>query len=62
MDQDDFLAQERSHTYLGASIPKRIVMLLGGIVVNVAVALVLVAGSLMVVGVAVPQYATDRCH
>ena len=55
MDQDDFLAQERSHTYLGASIPKRIVMLLGGIVVNVAVALVLVAGSLMVVGVAVPQ-------
>ena len=55
MNQDDFLAQERSHTYLGASIPKRIVMLLGGIVVNVAVALVLVAGSLMVVGVAVPQ-------
>ena len=55
MDQNDFLAQERSHTYLGASIPKRIVMLLGGIVVNVAVALVLVAGSLMVVGVAVPQ-------
>ena len=55
MDQDDFLAQERSHTYLGASIPKRIVMLLGGIVVNVVVALVLVAGSLMVVGVAVPQ-------
>ena len=55
MNQDDFLAQERSHTYLGASIPKRIVMLLGGIVVNVVVALVLVAGSLMVVGVAVPQ-------
>lgn len=55
MNQDDFLAQERSHAYLGASIPKRIVMLLGGIVVNVAVALVLVAGSLMVVGVAVPQ-------
>ena len=55
MNQDDFLAQERSHTYLGASIPKRIVMLLGGIVVNVAVALVLVAGPLMVVGVAVPQ-------
>lgn len=55
MKAEAFLVQERSHTYLGASIPKRIVMLLGGIVVNVLLALVLVAGSLMIVGIAVPQ-------
>lgn len=38
-----------------SDLPKRIVMLLGGIVVNVLLALVLVAGSLMIVGIAVPQ-------
>ncbi len=47
----EFLAQERSRTYLGASFPQRIVMLLAGPLVNILFSMLLIVFSLSVVGV-----------
>jgi len=52
-DPDSFLAQERSHTYLGCSFPQRVAMLVAGPLVNIALAFVIVVSSLMLVGVQV---------
>lgn len=51
MDAEKFLAQERSHTYLGANFFGRLFMLLAGPAVNILLALLIVAGSLMYTGV-----------
>ncbi len=51
MDAEKFLAQERSHTYLGANFLGRVFMLLAGPAVNVLLAFLIVAASLMYTGV-----------
>ena len=51
----EFFAQEKAHTYVGASIPKRLLMILGGPLVNIALAFAFVAGSLMIVGIPAAQ-------
>ena len=56
MGAEEFLAQERSHTYLGCGFFKRIVMLAAGPFVNIALAFVIVVASLMIGGV---EYAVD---
>ena len=55
LSADEFFAQEKSHTYVGASVPKRLLMILGGPLVNIALAFILVAGSLMIVGIPAAQ-------
>lgn len=47
---EDFLAAERSHTYLGCGFWKRLAMLCAGPLVNVVFALALVVGMLTLVG------------
>ena len=42
MSADDFFAQEKAHTYVGVNVPKRLLMILGGPLVNIALAFVLV--------------------
>lgn len=54
---EEFLASERSHTYLGCSFPKRVAMLAAGPAVNIALALVIVVSSLVLVGVEVASNA-----
>ncbi len=51
MDSEKFLTQERSHTYLGANFLGRVFMLLAGPAVNILLAFLIVAGSLMYTGV-----------
>ena len=48
---EEFLAQERSHTYLGVGFLKRVAMLVAGPLVNVALAFAIVTCALMVRGV-----------
>lgn len=48
---EEFLAQERSRTYLGASFPKRVAMLVAGPAVNVLLAFLIVTCALMARGV-----------
>lgn len=48
---DDFLASERSRTYLGKGFWQRLFMLAAGPVVNLALAFVIVVASVMAVGV-----------
>ncbi len=48
---DQFLAQERSHTYLGRGFLGRVFMLLAGPVVNIALAFLIVTASTMYQGV-----------
>lgn len=55
MTADEFFNFEKSHTYVGASVLKRILMILGGPLVNIALAFALVVGSLMIVGVPAAQ-------
>ena len=55
LSANEFFAQEKAHTYVGASIPKRLLMILGGPLVNIALAFALVAGSLMIVGIPAAQ-------
>ena len=55
MSAEDFFAQEKAHTYVGVNVPKRLLMILGGPLVNIALAFVLVVGSLMFVGVPAAQ-------
>ena len=51
MDAEKFLAQEQSHTYLGANFFGRLFMLLAGPAVNILLAFFIVAGSIMYTGV-----------
>ena len=51
MGADEFLAQERSHTYLGAGFVKRVVMLAAGPLVNIVLAFLIVTFAFMVRGV-----------
>ncbi len=51
MSADEFLAHERSRTYLGASFPKRVVMLAAGPLVNIVLAFLIVTFAFMVRGV-----------
>ncbi len=53
MDAEEFLAHERSRTYLGCGFWRRCAMLLAGPLVNLLLALVVVAGSFMVTGIQV---------
>lgn len=53
---DEFLAQERSHTYLGKGFFKRVFMLIAGIFVNVLCGLLLLMSVYSIVGV---SYAVD---
>ena len=53
MGAGEFLDRERSHTYLGCGFLRRCAMLLAGPFVNLLVALVVVTGSFMVMGVQV---------
>ena len=53
---DEFLAAERSHVYLGCGFLKRLVMLVAGPLVNIALAFVIVVSSLMLVGVQVASH------
>lgn len=53
MSAGEFLAHERGRTYLGCGFWRRCAMLLAGPAVNLLVALVVVTGSLMVMGVQV---------
>ena len=55
MSAEDFFAQEKAHTYVGVNVPKRLLMILGGPLVNIVLAFVLVVGSLMFVGVPAAQ-------
>lgn len=48
---DAFYQQERSRTYSGVTVPKRLAILVAGVACNIALALVLLAGYCMVVGV-----------
>lgn len=50
-DAGQFLEQEQSHTYRGASPLQRIAMLLAGPAVNIVLAFALLVGSLVVTGV-----------
>ena len=50
-DAQAFLDDERSHTYLGASFVKRVVMLVAGPFVNILAAFFIVCGALMFGGV-----------
>lgn len=49
-DAQEFLARERSHTYLGCGFGKRLAMLCAGPLVNIVFAFVLVVGMLTLVG------------
>ena len=51
MSAEDFLAQERSHTYLGCCFVKRVAMLVAGPAVNIVLAFLIVTCALMVRGV-----------
>ena len=53
---DQFLDQERSHTYLGIGTLKRLGILLAGPVVNLVLAFIVVTGVLMVHGVSYVDY------
>ena len=55
MSTEEFFAQEKAHTYVGVNVPKRLLMILGGPLVNIALAFLLVVGSLMFVGVPTAQ-------
>lgn len=55
MSTEKFFAQEKAHTYVGVNVPKRLLMILGGPLVNIALAFLLVVGSLMFVGVPTAQ-------
>lgn len=48
---EEFFAQERSHTYLGLGLLKRLAVLLAGPAMNIAFAFIVVAGAFMVSGV-----------
>ena len=50
----DFLAQERSHTYLGQGFLKRAFMLLAGILVNILTGFLLLMSIYSIAGVTVP--------
>ena len=50
----DFLAQERSHTYLGQGFLKRAFMLLAGILVNILTGFLLLMSIYSIAGVSVP--------
>ena len=51
MGAEEFLAAERSRTYLGASFIKRVVMLAAGPLVNIALAFLIVTAAFMIRGV-----------
>ena len=53
-DKAEFLAQERSHTYLGQGFLKRAFMLLAGIVVNILTGFLLLMSIYSIAGVSVP--------
>ncbi len=55
LSANEFFAQEKAHTYVGVNVPKRLLMILGGPLVNIALAFALVAGSLMIVGIPAAQ-------
>lgn len=48
---EEFFAQERSHTYLGLGLLKRLAVLLAGPAMNIAFAFIVVTGAFMVSGV-----------
>ena len=48
---EEFFAQERSHTYLGLGLLKRLAVLLAGSAMNIAFAFIVVTGAFMVSGV-----------
>lgn len=50
MSAEEFLSQERSHTYLGKGFWKRFFMLFAGPLVNLVLAYLIVTGAVMVVG------------
>ena len=50
-DSQAFLAEERSHTYLGANFIQRVIMLVAGPLVNIIAAFLIVVCSLMIGGV-----------
>lgn len=51
----EFLAQERSHTYLGQGFLKRAFMLLAGIIVNILTGFLLLMSIYSIAGVTVPM-------
>lgn len=51
----EFLAQERSHTYLGQGFLKRCLMLLAGLLVNILTGFLLLMSIYSIAGVTVPM-------